>query len=285
MRRSGPYPGSLVRPTQFNCGFLLLWYSASCSVESLSLLSYSPFYNHLRWYIYKVRIFMRANLSMSWCILALRVRLNILSHLGHPDFLADCAEGDLLLYILFCSLYFMLIFVKLSCLFLAALWSPAWKELTSSKLSCVLHLLMFLSLSHVMFRLRYGTWLYEMFLTQQNRLTHYRSFLHLCLEFWSLASDMLKVSFWRCTPMASMFSINQTLLCHFPWIICQGNILWRSVKIWHSCFWHVRQIVDDIRQTTIDGIYWLIAITINEQQVRAQVNCTHIISKLLHVSS
>ena len=44
----------------------------------------------------------------------------------------------------------------LSCLFLAALWSPAGKEQTYW-LSCLLCFLVFLSLSQVVFRVRYNT--------------------------------------------------------------------------------------------------------------------------------
>ena len=60
----------------------------------------------------------------------------------------------------FCYLCFILIFVMLSCLFLAALWSPAGKELTPW-LSSVLCFLVFLSPSKLVFRVRYGTWLYR----------------------------------------------------------------------------------------------------------------------------
>ena len=57
----------------------------------------------------------------------------------------------------FCYLCF--VFDMLSCLFIAAKWSPAGKGLTSwlSYLWCFLE---FLSLSHVVFRVRCGTWLY-----------------------------------------------------------------------------------------------------------------------------
>ena len=54
----------------------------------------------------------------------------------------------------FCYLCF--VFAKLSCLFIAALWSSAGKVLTSW-LSCVWCLLVFLSLSHVMPWARCGT--------------------------------------------------------------------------------------------------------------------------------
>ena len=71
-------------------GFHLLWHSASCSGESLSFLC------PLRWYIDKLRIFMRVNLHESWCISALRVRLNILSLKNiQIYFFADRAEAVL----------------------------------------------------------------------------------------------------------------------------------------------------------------------------------------------
>ena len=47
-----------------------------------------------------------------------------------------------------CCFCFLFVFVVLSCLFLAALWSPAEKGLTSL-LSCVLYVLGFVSLSHI----------------------------------------------------------------------------------------------------------------------------------------
>ena len=50
--------------------------------------------------------------------------------------------------------------VLLSCLFIAALWSPAGKWLTSS-LSCMRCFLVFLSLSHVVSWVRFGTWFYR----------------------------------------------------------------------------------------------------------------------------
>ena len=53
-------------------------------------------------------------------------------------------------------LCFLFIFVMLSCLFLTALSSPAGKGLRSW-LSLVLCFLVFLSLSHMMFWVRYGT--------------------------------------------------------------------------------------------------------------------------------
>ena len=61
----------------------------------------------------------------------------------------------------FCYLCF--VFVMLSCLFIAALWSFAGKGLTSW-LSCVWCFLVFLSLSLVVSWVRCGTWLYR-FLT------------------------------------------------------------------------------------------------------------------------
>ena len=56
-----------------------------------------------------------------------------------------CKEGP------FCYLCFMVVFVMLSCLFHAALWSPAGKGLTSW-LSGVLHFLVNMSLYHMVSR-------------------------------------------------------------------------------------------------------------------------------------
>ena len=60
----------------------------------------------------------------------------------------------------FYHLRFLFAFVILSCLFHAALWSPAGKGLTHW-LFCVWCFLVFLSLSHVVSWVRYGTWLYQ----------------------------------------------------------------------------------------------------------------------------
>ena len=77
--------------------------------------------------------------------------------LSSPVF-TDCSKAVLLLWILFCYLCFL--FVMLSCLFIAVLWSPAGKGLTSW-LSCMWCFLAFLSLSHVVSWVRCGTWLYQ----------------------------------------------------------------------------------------------------------------------------
>ena len=53
----------------------------------------------------------------------------------------------------FCYLCFMS--VMLSYLFFLAVWSPAWKGLTSW-LSCILFVLVFLSLTHVVSWVRFG---------------------------------------------------------------------------------------------------------------------------------
>ena len=60
----------------------------------------------------------------------------------------------------FCYQCFMFVFVILSCLFLAALWSFTWKGLTSW-LSCTSCLLAFLSLSYMVSWVRCGTVLYR----------------------------------------------------------------------------------------------------------------------------
>ena len=55
--------------------------------------------------------------------------------------------------------YLCLVFVMLSRLFIAALWSPAGKGLTSWL--CLWRLIMFFSLSHVVSWVRCNTWLYR----------------------------------------------------------------------------------------------------------------------------
>ena len=52
------------------------------------------------------------------------------------------------------------VFLSVHCLFIAALWSHARKGLTSW-LSCVWCFLVFLSLSHVVSWLKWGSWLYR----------------------------------------------------------------------------------------------------------------------------
>ena len=55
----------------------------------------------------------------------------------------------------FCYLCFMFVFVMLSCLFLAALWSPAGKGLTSWVLFVVFSCVW--SFAYLMFGIRSGT--------------------------------------------------------------------------------------------------------------------------------
>ena len=62
--------------------------------------------------------------------------------------MTDHSKVVLLLRILFVIYVSKFVFIILSCLFLAALWSPAGKGLTSW-LSCVWCFLVFLSLSHM----------------------------------------------------------------------------------------------------------------------------------------
>ena len=55
-----------------------------------------------------------------------------------------------------CYLYFMFIFVMLSCLFLAAVCSPAGKKLTSWFSCACVCFLVFLSLFYMVFRVGFG---------------------------------------------------------------------------------------------------------------------------------
>ena len=59
-----------------------------------------------------------------------------------------------------CYFCLLSVYVMLSCLFIAALLSPAGKRLTSW-LSCMCCFLVFLSLSHVVSWVRCGSWLYR----------------------------------------------------------------------------------------------------------------------------
>ena len=75
------------------------------------------------------------------------------------NFLAVHSKVVILLWIFFFIINVSCLFlIILSCLFLAALCSPAGKWLTSW-LSCMLCFLVFLSLSDVVSRVRWGTWL------------------------------------------------------------------------------------------------------------------------------
>ena len=69
-------------------------------------------------------------------------------------------QGDVSFIDPFCILCFTVVFNILTCLFLAALWSPAGKGLTFWA-SCVWCFLVFLSLSHMVSRVRCWTWLFR----------------------------------------------------------------------------------------------------------------------------
>ena len=89
----------------------------------------------------------------------LRVRLVTLNMFKlSSNLLTDSSKAVLLLCVLFCYLC-LFVFVVPSCLFIAALWSPAGQGQTS-KLSRVWCFLVFLSLSHMVSRARCGAWLY-----------------------------------------------------------------------------------------------------------------------------
>ena len=74
----------------------------------------------------------KQDIYVSWFTPELRVRLVLLNMFGPSgEFFTVRSKAVLLLWILFCYLHFMFVFVMLSCLFLVALWSPAGKGLTS----------------------------------------------------------------------------------------------------------------------------------------------------------
>ena len=96
---------------------------------------------------------------VKWSTSEMRVRLVLLnlsktsSNYFHTDHSKTVFFVDL-----FCYLCFTFVFISMSCLFLAPLWSPAGKGLTSW-LSCVWCFPVFLSLSHMMYRVRWRKYL------------------------------------------------------------------------------------------------------------------------------
>ena len=84
--------------------------------------------------------------------------------------------------VLFCYLCVVFFFVIPSCLFLAALLSPAWKELTSW-LSCVWCFLVSLSLSHMVSWVRFAALLY--------RLLIFAFFLTLSAVFYQMYGQVI----------------------------------------------------------------------------------------------
>ena len=124
---------------------------------------------------------------------------------------------------------FMFVFFILSCLFLAALWSPAWNGLTSwlfvwlvCDLNCVL------SLSHMVSWVKCGTWLYRF----------------LIFAFFTLSSANSAYSWVLtvCKSIRFVVSVNKiSALCNRKWRYCaihsQGNILsyWAATCDFQQC--------------------------------------------------
>ena len=128
MRGMGPDAVSSV----WTVGFILLRYSVVCCVESLSLfylLLISWFVCTWRSHIDKLGIF-HVN-QTSRCVL-IRVRLVPLN-MFKPSSVSFCwpIQGGDSFVDPFCYLCFMFSSVMLSCLFLAALWSPSGNGLIS----------------------------------------------------------------------------------------------------------------------------------------------------------
>ena len=96
------------------------------------------------------------------CLNHIRIKgeVGAVKHVKPSSICSDRFMVVLLLWIIFIIYVSCFVFVILSCLLLAALWSPVGKGLTSW-LSCVWCFLVFLSLSHVVSRAMCGTWLYR----------------------------------------------------------------------------------------------------------------------------
>ena len=141
----------------------------------------------------------------------------------------------------FCYLCFVFIFVMLTCLFLAASGSPAGKWLTSW-LSCVLCFLVLLSLSHMVFKVRYGTWL--------NRFLIF-AFLSTLPVLSSITKHFMETS--------STLNVDMSKIClpkYGSWIVfhCKQTCLHFMVEIRHHQSNDFSTACDNIKFT----IYWFI---------------------------
>ena len=141
-------------------GFLLLQYSVLCTVESLCLLYllYILIYMFLEimhWWAWGLSC--KPNIYVSWSTSELRVRLapsNRFMPTGKIVLLTVPRR-----YIFCGSFVFLcLVFLMLSRLLIATLWSPAGKGLTFWLL--LMMFIVFLLLSHVVFWVSCGTYLY-----------------------------------------------------------------------------------------------------------------------------
>ena len=127
-------------------GFLLLRYSVVhiCIAKSFAFF---PFYILICMYLEMMHRIVRdlsclSNNYVSCSTSVLRVRLVSLNMFKPSSFFsADRCKEVVLLWVICCCLCFMLAIVMLSCMFLAALWSPAGKSwplaLLCVVLSCV----------------------------------------------------------------------------------------------------------------------------------------------------
>ena len=98
----------------------------------------------------------------------------------------------------FYYLCFMIVFIILACLFLKALLSPDGKGLTSC-LSCVWCFPVFLSLSHMVYRVWCGVWLYRFVIFAFNF-----TFTTSLLVYYTLYHNHYSISEWpRCKSICS----------------------------------------------------------------------------------
>ena len=119
--------------------------------------------------------------------------------------------------------YLCIVFVMLSCLFIAALWSPDGKGL-AFWLSSILRFIVFLSLSHVVSWVRCGTWLYRflIFASLLIFIEHFES----RIRFGSALSISNKKD-----ARSFHFYCKLVLQCIVaPWVIINYSCTWR-VKI------------------------------------------------------
>ena len=144
-------------------GFLLLWYSVLCTGESLSLL-YLFFYMLIYMFMEMMHGWVRGlsckpNIYVSWSTYELWVRLarretGLSPPVAYLYWTFQCSTSfvDHLCYL-------CLVFVMLSCVFIAVLWSPEGKGLTAWLLF-VMYVVILL-LSYLVSWDMCGTWLYR----------------------------------------------------------------------------------------------------------------------------
>ena len=123
----------------FNC-FALVFSCMYCRVLIYALIPFCMYWEMIHWSVRALTC--EPNVYVSWYTSEIRVRL-VTSNINSPPLLLLLAVSRLCF--LCGSFYFFVfrVFAILSRLFLAVVWSPSWKGLTSW-LSCLWCLLVFL---------------------------------------------------------------------------------------------------------------------------------------------